>query len=128
MSEKGSEFGKIGWIDLTVPDAVQVRDFYSKVVGWSSSSVSMGDYDDFCMIPKGSEVPSAGVCHARGKNAEIPAQWIIYITVEDLDNSLEACTSNGGELVSGPREMGDGSRYCVIKDPAGAVAALFQKG
>jgi len=27
--------GRIGWLDLTVPDAPEVRDFYRQVVGWS---------------------------------------------------------------------------------------------
>jgi len=29
-----SEQGKIGWIDLTVPDAEAIRDFYQHVAGW----------------------------------------------------------------------------------------------
>jgi predicted enzyme related to lactoylglutathione lyase len=34
-----SEFGKIGWIDMTVEDAPGVRDFYKAVVGWGSEDV-----------------------------------------------------------------------------------------
>jgi predicted enzyme related to lactoylglutathione lyase len=33
--------GRIAWIDLTVPDAVGVRDFYRHVVGWGSAEVGM---------------------------------------------------------------------------------------
>ena len=58
-----SEIGTIGWRDLTVENAEQVRDFYSKVVGWSHQAVSMGDYDDFSMIAGNGETV-AGVCHA----------------------------------------------------------------
>ena len=72
-------------------------------------------------------MPAAGVCHARGTNKGLPPVWMIYIVVEDLDASVDACRANGGELVAGPRSMG-GDRYCVIRDPAGAVAALYQHG
>lgn len=117
--------GTIGWIDLTIPDAVQVRDFYSAVAGWSSEPVDMQDYEDFCMIPPGAAAPVAGICHARGMNADLPPVWLVYITVEDLDASLEECKARGGEAISPIRTMG-ASRYAVIKDPAGAVCALFQ--
>ncbi|MBL4848131.1 MAG: hypothetical protein JKY65_21655 [Planctomycetes bacterium] len=36
--------GTVGWVDLTVQDAPALRDFYEKVVGWTSSAHSMGDY------------------------------------------------------------------------------------
>lgn len=117
--------GQIGWIDLTVPDAVRVRDFYARVAGWTPSPVPMEGYDDFCMLPPGAEIPAAGICHARGANASLPAQWLIYITVPDVDRSARDCTELGGEIVVPVREMG-GGRFAVIRDPAGAVCALFQ--
>ena len=119
--------GTIGWIDLTVEDAEAVRDFYARVTGWRPEPVTMGGYDDFNMVAPGSGQPAAGVCHARGANASLPPAWMIYIVVDDLDASVDACRQNGGEVVAGPRSMG-GDRYCVIRDPAGAVAALYQHG
>lgn len=115
--------GTITWQDLTVSDAETVRDFYEAVVGWKPEALSMGAYSDFVMNADGGGV--AGICHARGANAELPSAWLIYITVEDLDHSLEECQRRGGSLVSAPRSYG-GGRYCVIKDPAGAVCALYQ--
>ena len=44
-----SNLGKIEWLDLTVDNATRVKDFYAKVVGWSTEDVSMGSYDDFNM-------------------------------------------------------------------------------
>src|ERR1019366_6647750 len=83
--------GTIGWIDLTIPNAVEVRDFYQAVTGWAVSEVPMGEYSDFCMLPAKDAAPVAGICHARGPNAEIPPQWLIYITVADLDASVARC-------------------------------------
>ncbi len=119
--------GTIGWIDLTIDDAAELRDFYAAVTGWRPEPVVMGGYDDFNMVAPGTGQPAAGICHARGGNAGLPPVWMIYIVVADLDASVEACRKNGGEVVAGPRRMG-GDRYCVIRDPAGAVAALYQHG
>jgi catechol-2,3-dioxygenase len=32
------QVGTIGWVDLTVPNADEVRDFYMEVVGWKSDA------------------------------------------------------------------------------------------
>ncbi len=119
------EVGTIGWVDLTVANAGDVKDFYRQVVGWSTSAVDMGGYSDFCMNAPGSGTTVAGICHARGTNAGMPAQWLLYITVEDLDASAARCEALGGKVLAGPRDMGSQGRYCVIEDPAGAVAALY---
>ena len=116
-------------MDLTVPDAETVRDFYEAVAGWKASPVNMGEYDDFSMSPPGDDAEAvAGVCHARGPNADLPAQWIIYILVEDLEASMAACREQGGSVIAGPVSMGAMGSYCVIRDPAGAAAALFCPG
>lgn len=124
MSEN-PQIGKIGWIDMTVDDADGLRDFYQNVVGWETEPVSMGDYSDYSMIVPGSGEAVSGICHARGSNAEMPGGWLIYITVADADASAVACTANGGEVLVEPRGLA-GGRFCVIKDPSGAVAALYQ--
>lgn len=127
MSNKEKpEIGSITWCDLTVPDAESVKDFYSKVIGWKPDAVSMGDYNDYSMVAPESGKVAAGVCHTRGVNAKLPPQWLIYITVADVDKSAEQCVQSGGEVIVEPKSMSGYGRYCVIKDPAGAVCALFQ--
>jgi predicted enzyme related to lactoylglutathione lyase len=111
-------------MDLTVQNAVQVRDFYRAVVGWGFDEVNLGDYADFSMKPEGADAPVSGICHARGMNADIPPQWMIYITVDDLDASLARCAELGGVALTAVKDMG--GRMCVIRDPAGAVAALYE--
>lgn len=116
--------GSIGWLDLTVANADALRAFYASVVGWTAEPLSMGDYDDYVMkTPAGAAV--AGLCHARGANAALPAVWLPYVVVEDVQRSIEACVAGGGSIVAEPRAAGGGS-YCVIRDPAGSVLALYQ--
>jgi len=123
---KKPETGSVSWTDLTVKDAEGVRDFYQKVVGWKSVPVEMGGYNDFMMNTPESGNSVAGICHARGVNAGLPAQWLIYVTVEDVDKSAAQCRELGGKVLVDPKGMGGHGRFCVIQDPAGAVAALFE--
>lgn len=125
MSEE-NKIGTIGWIDLTVDQAEEIKDFYSKVVGWKAEPVSMGDYNDFSMIAPESGQSAAGICHAQGTNEGIPAKWLIYITVENLEESIRQCNESGGKVVFGPKAMGEYGSFCVIEDPAGAVAGLIE--
>jgi uncharacterized protein len=120
--------GAVTWMDLTIPDADGVRDFYKNVIGWKTMEVSMGDYNDYCMISPDDNVVRTGVCHEKGTNAGIPPAWIIYINVANLDQSIEQVIKGGGAVVHGPRKMGEKARYCIIKDPAGAFCGLFDHG
>lgn len=118
--------GKIGWADLTVPNADEVRDFYRDVVGWTPVGLDMGGYQDYVMNTPSTGEAAAGICHARGVNAELPPQWLVYLTVENLDASIAKVREHGGAVISGPRSGGGTARYCVVRDPAGAVCALYQ--
>lgn len=112
--------GTVVHLDLTVPDADAVRDFYAEVVGWTPEPLG----DDWMMVaPDGT--PAAGLCHAVGENADLPPVWLAYIAVADLGASLAATTARGGTVVAGPKGEGPGS-YAVVRDPAGAVLALMQ--
>ena len=128
MSDEGSapKPGVIGWIDLTVENADAVRDFYKAVAGWQATDLDMCGYSDYAMMPPGGGDAVSGICHARGKNTGLPAQWLIYINVENLDRSLEQAKAHGGALVYGIRDMGSYGRMAVVRDPAGAVAGLFE--
>ena len=126
MCDEGKPMiGAIGWTDLTVEDAEDIRNFYQDVVGWKSTPFDMGGYNDFVMADPETDTPMAGICHARGPNAGLPPQWLIYISVEDVDLGAERCLALGCEVLVKPQEMGHMGRFCVIRDPAGAACALF---
>jgi predicted enzyme related to lactoylglutathione lyase len=124
MTDQQAAVGTIVWHDLTIDNASEVRDFYCSVVGWQSEPVSMGDYDDFNMNKPNNGDTAAGVCHARGANASLPPQWLMYVRVADADVSAKRCTELGGQVLAGPRKMG-AETYYTLQDPAGAVLAIF---
>ena len=96
--EKRPVIGTVSWMDLTVADAPRVRDFYREVVGWDVTDVDMGGYSDYCMNAPESGATVAGICHARGVNADLPPQWLVYITVADLDHAMERCAARSPSL------------------------------
>lgn len=120
------KIGTAGWMDLTVENADEVRDFYKSVLGWRAEPLDMGGYSDYMMFaPNGDGV--AGVCHARGSNVGLPPVWMIYFYVADLDASIASCNAGGGAVVYGPRNHGK-DRFAVVRDPGGASCGIYQKG
>lgn len=118
-------FGAIGWVDLTVPNATVISEFYQKVCGWSAEPVEMGGYSDYAMN-NSAGTTVAGVCHSRGINADIPPQWLMYVSVADLAKSVAAVKDSGGKVLREPTSMGGYGTMAVIQDPAGAVMAIIQ--
>ena len=125
MSPARPATGTIVWQDLTVGPAEEIRDFYQQVIGWEARNHDMGDYNDFDILSPGSGEVVTGICHARDTNANVPPAWLLYFAVEDVGASAARCVELGGQVLDGPRDMG-GGHFCVIRDPAGAICALYR--
>lgn len=121
----GPAVGAIEWVDTTVRDARGLRRFYERVVGYDVLPLSMGEYEDYCMIASDGRIVS-GVCHARGENADVPPGWLPYLMVENLTRSVAAARKLGGTLVGAVRS-GSGGKVAIVRDPSGSHAALFQR-
>lgn len=122
----GPAYGTAGWMDLTVPNAEAVRDFYAAVVGWTSEAVDLGGYSDYCMTPPGSSAPAVGVCHARGVNEGLPRCWLVYFVVRDVMKAVAEVERRGGRVLRPAGPMGPMGRFAVIEDPSGAACAVFE--
>ena len=123
---ENAKLGEVVWLDLTVDDASAVKDFYQAVIGWEAEAVSMGEYDDYAMKSTNSGTTVSGICHARGPNAELPPMWLPYFLVANAETSANTVVAQGGELITEVKSMGD-DKFVIIRDPAGAACALYQK-
>ena len=113
-------------MDLTVENAGHVSEFYSKVAGWQAAPVPVDDYEDFCVGPSAENVV-AGICHAKGANADIPPSWMIYINVDDARATWERAVAAGYKSVMEPERL---ERWPVVVgfvlDPDGYLVEIIQ--
>lgn len=119
--------GRVVWLDLTVDDTERVRDFYAAVVGWRPEPVDMGGYDDYGMVPPGTDDTDgavAGVCARRGVNERVPPQWVPYVVVDDVERSVATAIELGGAVVDDRMTSGG---WVLLRDPAGALVAVMPK-
>jgi predicted enzyme related to lactoylglutathione lyase len=119
--------GHIAWLDLTVADAAATRDFYRQVIGWTVENADMQDagerYTDYTMLDATGQ-PAAGICHARGVNADVPPVWMLYLPVGDLAESVRRAHEDGGTILKETRGKDGALSVAVIQDPVGVTLAL----
>jgi len=129
MEENKSTIGKIVWADLTVENSTELKDFYKEVIGWDIKNVAMKDgdehYNDYAMLTSPEEA-TGGVCTKRGVNKNIPSQWIIYISVENVSKSLEKALELGATSIHEIKNKEGKLQFAIIQDPSGAVFGLSQ--
>jgi predicted enzyme related to lactoylglutathione lyase len=51
----------------------------------------------------------------------MPPSWGTYITVDDVDATAAKAKELGGTVLVEPQDIPEVGRFCVIKDPQGAV-------
>jgi len=104
--------------DSMVDNTDEVRDFYSEVVGRTHPDQEMGGYADYNMNDPESGQTVAGICHAKGSNAGLLPERLVYIGVANVGHCIKKCLELGGQVVDDPHIL-DGSQSRVIQDPAG---------
>lgn len=129
MEENKSTIGQVVWTDLTVENADELKDFYKEVIGWEIKNVSMKDgedeYNDYAMM-SAPDKAAGGVCTKRGVNKGIPSQWIMYISVENVANSLAKALELGGTSMHEIKNKEGKLQFAIVQDPAGAVFGLAE--
>ncbi|MBE8714396.1 VOC family protein [Sphingobacterium hungaricum] len=127
MDNQSYRSGQIFWSDLTTENASNVRDFYQQVAGWKVEEIPMKDgeaqYEDYVM-KDAEDIPTGGICHLRGVNTGIPNQWILYINVDNLAESIQKASELGGTLVHESRNKEGKLNYVIFQDPSGACFGL----
>lgn len=113
--------GAVGWIEIPAEDPVASADFYEAVFGWEI--LRDGPFEGYLMYRDG------------GIGGAFTAQWqprgdpgvMLYVEVDDIDDSLAAVEEQGGGTLQGrtliTEEIG---WWASFRDPAGNQVGLFQ--
>jgi len=125
-AELVNEYGCFGWNELGTRDVEAAKRFYGSVFGWTTEERPMEQMGGNYYIWKRGEDSVGGMFDISSVLPdEIPAHWLTYFTVEDLDAAIGQIDGGGGRVNNGPMEIEVG-RFAVVSDPAGAVFAILQ--
>jgi predicted enzyme related to lactoylglutathione lyase len=115
--------GAFSWSELTTTDPAAAAEFYGKLFGWTvkAPDAAMGGY----RVVNIGDAGVAGIMANPEGAPPMPPHWGCYVTVSDVDQTLERCTSLGGKVLVPPMEVPGVGRMAVLQDPQGAVLSVI---
>jgi predicted enzyme related to lactoylglutathione lyase len=111
--------GALTWNDLLTPDVEASAAFYRELFGWDISALEGADGQYWAIANNG-----------RGNGGLMPMPegghpaWNLYFLVEDADAAVARARELGGDLVMGPTDVPNGTRFAVLRDPGNAVFSI----
>jgi uncharacterized protein len=119
-----NEPGSLCWNELAARDVDAAKRFYEAVFGWQGETSAYGDtsYTEWKLDGR-----SIGGMIQMNEQwpAEIPAHWMVYFAVEDIDAAVAKATELGGKVAVEPTDTPVG-RFAVLNDPHGAVFSVIR--
>ena len=111
--------GRFVWHELMTPSTADAHAFYSKALGWRIEPWE-GD-PSYAMFA----APS-GPLGAAVASTERAPHWVPYVSIPDIDATVQQALHLGASVVRPPTTIPNGSRYAVLSDPQGAVFAIYE--
>ena len=121
--------GQFSWIELTTPDLLASRRFYSELFTWEmvdSTDELAGVYVEFQY--EGHPVAGMGKMSSELRKLGTPAVWSSYISVDDVDATVEEAEALGASIEMPPMQVMAAGRMAILSDPVGARISLWQAG
>ncbi len=120
--------GEFMWNELMTRDEVRALEFFKKLLGWSHQDWPMGDGKAPYRVAKIGEKSVAGIMRMTEPEfpALVPTHWCGYIAVRDIDAAWKKIAELGGIHIHPPSVIPQVGRFCIFKDPTGAVLALME--
>jgi uncharacterized protein len=122
-SEMDTTPGIFSWNELMTRDADASANFYTALFGWTREDMDVGG-STYGMFKTGGR-PVAGMIVPPPETESMPAIWMGYVTVENLEASLTKAVELGAKVQKGITTVSMG-RFAIIADPHGAVIGLWQ--
>lgn len=108
--------GSLTWSELQSRDLASAMPFYEQVFGWEWESGVVPGY-------RVARVDGLAIAGAEKMPAyvpeEVPAVWLVYFSVEDVQHAADLALELGGKVFL-PPNPDDAHRTAGILDPAGA--------
>jgi len=113
---------RFDWHELQTRDCERALRFYQAFCGWTTADATAGSSRErhLCSLD-GVALGAVTVSQAPG---HVPAFWLPYLAVADLDESLAQARASGARVLRGPGSAAGGGRSAALIDPRGALFGL----
>lgn len=118
-AQRVNEPGTLTWNELGTRDVPGAQRHYGELFGWTFE----GPEDQYVAIRNG-ERTNGGLRPLSPAEDGVPAHWLPYFAVTDVEATAALAAERGGQVLAGPVEVPAG-RFVALADPQGAAFALF---
>lgn len=117
--------GHFSWAELNTTDYESAWKFYSQLFNWKhKSSMEMGPMGTYFMFTDQSEKTKGGMSNVA-KSMNMPPHWLHYVTVDDVNATLERVKRSGGKVINGPMDIPGNDVIAQCQDPQGGFFAVY---
>ena len=111
-------------VELNTSDLAKAKQFYGSLFGWKLEEMPMpGGGGSYTMINVG-EGTGGGMMSMLPPGT--PPHWLAYVGVDDVTASTARAKQLGATVLQDVMKVADYGTMSVIKDPTGAVIAMWQ--
>ena len=122
--------GKIIWRDLLTNDLEASKTFYGELFGWEFESVGnasgFGDESVYTLIRHDGHLIGGMIDTVALNNRDDISQWVVLMSVADIDAATAKFESEGGEVITPPTDLIRRGTLAVVRDAEGALLGLLQ--
>ena len=118
--------GKVYWNELNTRDVEGAKAYYGKICGWTFDAMPMAQGGEYVIAKLGDDMVG-GMFDITGMPGldHVPAHWLTYFGVDDVDASVAASTEAGGKVIREPFDIPNVGRISIVEDATGAVIGLM---
>lgn len=115
--------GAFSWAELMTTDVAAAKAFYRDLFSWGLRDMDMptGSYTT-CQV---GDTSVAGIMKIPPDGPPMPPSWGCYVTVDDVDATLQKAAGLGGQVVVPAMDIPNVGRMAVIRDPQGALLSVI---
>lgn len=121
-----SDHGTPCWFELSTAKG-QLSDaegFYARLFGWEFADAGMPGFT-YHLGRDGGDV-IVGAMEMPPDCAEVPPNWMIYVTVDDADATAARIVEKGGSIFREPADIPGTGRFAIASDPQGTAFGILQ--
>lgn len=119
-----NEANAVVWNELNTRDPEAAKSFYGGVFGWGFEERQF-ETGTYTSIKAGVDTVGGMIDITGRAPDEVPAHWLVYFAVDDVDATVARATDTGGGVALEPFDIAEVGRIAIVKDPFEAVFAVM---
>ena len=116
-----TQHGHFHWNELMTRDVEGTMAFYTNALGWAWESMPMPDGMYHCALVDGVMVGGLFDITGRPEFENVPASWMAYIAVDDVDARVAKAKEAGATIMGEPFDVPGVGRIAMVMQPDGAM-------